>query len=102
MSRGARMARVGAAQLATGVVERFMDQQAQQDLSAVQLIERGAVAAHVDGSDWLDTRPMLDLREVRPETADEAQEALRYAAERGLLVLHAQQQHLVRIARRPL
>lgn len=101
MSRGARMARAGARIVFTSV-ERLTEMQAAQDRSAVQLIERGAVAAHVDGADWLDTRPMVDLREVRPETADEAQEALQYAAQRGLLVVHARQQHLVRVIRRPL
>ena len=101
MSRGARLSRLVMGPAAEAV-ETLLDQQLKQDRSAVQLIERHAHPVRVDGADWLDTRPAQDLRNVTPTEADETEQALQYAAQRGLLVVHARQQHYVRVARRPL
>ncbi len=71
------------------------------DLSAVQFIERNTFPVPLAGAEWRDTRPVLDEREVSPATIDQARTALAHGIERGLFIRHAQQQHLVRIARRP-
>lgn len=99
MSRRAQLARrtIGAT-----LVEQLQDQQQTQDASAARLVELHAHPADIDGVAWLDTRPALDLRNVPPVVADETEQALQHLQQRGLLVVHAQQQHLVRIARRPL
>lgn len=99
MSRRAQLARrtIGAT-----LTEQAHDLQQAQDLSAVQLVERHAHPTDIDGHPWLDTRPARDLRNVTPTEADETEQALQHLQQRGLLVVHAQQQHLVRVVRRPL
>lgn len=54
----------------------------------------------VDGqAGWIDTRPMLDEREVPPQVIDIHQQVLAYAASRGLVVHSRTQPHMVRLVR---
>lgn len=48
---------------------------------------------------WIDTRPMLDEREVPPQVIDIHQQVLAYATSRGLITHSAAQPHMVRLVR---
>jgi hypothetical protein len=102
MSRRARIYRQGQP-LQPMTADEKADMQARiSDLTAIDFIERNTVAMPLSDAEWRDTRPVLDIREVSPATVDQARAALEHGIERGLFIRHAQQQHLVRIARRPL
>lgn len=56
-----------------------------------------AWAIEIDGTRWWDTRPMVDHREHAAESVDRMRLALDYALSVGLIQMHPQLPHLVRI-----
>lgn len=60
-----------------------------------------SMTVHTPHAHWLDTRPMLDQREHSPLYLDMADQALRYAEYRRLIVRHTTETHLVRFTRAP-
>lgn len=79
-----------------------LQQQIAEAIRALPVVQDVAAGGADQASQrWHDTRPWLDLRERAPLAVDEARLWLDYALDAGLVVRHAQQQHLVRLARRP-
>jgi hypothetical protein len=70
------------------------------DVSAMLLIQQRGWPENIDGQRWLDTRPMLDEREVGLRMKDQARVALAHALQRRLVERHPVHAHLVRAARR--
>jgi hypothetical protein len=70
------------------------------DVSAMLLIQQRGWPESIDGQRWLDTRPMLDEREVGLRMKDQARIALAHALQRRLVERHPVHAHLVRAARR--
>ena len=69
----------------------------------VECIESECLAAGArtpDGTQWWDTRPMLDPHEHASEVIDMAQAALQYAIDYRIAFRHPVSPHLVRIATR--
>ena len=69
----------------------------------VECIESECLAAGArtpDGTQWWDTRPMLDPHEHASEVIDMAQAALQYAIDYRIAFRHLVSPHLVRIATR--
>jgi hypothetical protein len=71
------------------------------DRACVCDIECNALPTNVDGQGWFDIRAMLDPRELCDETIDMMDQALTYAAQRGLFKRHPDFAHLVRITQEP-
>lgn len=73
------------------------------DQAVVVDIRSYGVATAVDGSaaQWFDIRPLLDSRERSTADTDMFAGALTYARWRGLVLVHPQHAHLVRIVRQP-
>lgn len=61
----------------------------------------GVHITDLDGTRWIDVRPMLDPREHAPEVIDMATQALAYAAARGLVRPHPEHEHYVQVLRAP-
>lgn len=70
------------------------------DAYAVSLIESEAHPVTIDGSRWLDVRPMTDDREHGPADIVLMHSALAHARDRGLLTRHRLLDHLVRVGAR--
>ncbi len=83
---------------AIGMQTRLAHQLA--DDRTVTDIKSYSVGTEIDGTRWLDTRPMTDPRERAPEAVDIAVVALAYARLRGLVHTHPEHAHLVRITPR--
>ena len=69
------------------------------DRAVLADIECEAVAEHIEGQRWYDTRPMLDQREYPDDVVEMNRQALDYAHQRGLVSPHPEQAHLVRITK---
>lgn len=67
------------------------------DRAVLADIECEAVAEHIEGQRWYDTRPMLDPRERPADFIEMARQAIEYAVQRGLVERHHRSAYLVRV-----
>lgn len=68
-------------------------------LQAVQsTLQTNAAAVTLPCGRWYDIRPMLDPREQSTAAIDQVVEVLQHAEAHGLVLRHAQQRHLLRVA----
>ena len=81
-------------------VELAALQQRLADRACITDIECHAHAqTDAQGRKWWDTRPMVDPREQPDQAVDMNFEALAYAHQRGLIIPHPVDSHLVRIVK---
>jgi hypothetical protein len=106
VSAAARIERTGSGALLfsprflTAAAQESLAEMERTDISAMLLIQQRGWPEPVDGERWLDTRPMLDEREVGLRLVDQARVALAHALQRQLVEQHPVRAHLVRAARR--
>lgn len=67
------------------------------DRAVICDIECEGISTQLDGQCWYDVRPMLDPREVCDDVAEMNRQALGYAIARGLVGVHRDHPHLLRI-----
>lgn len=77
--------------------EDALIEQERTDQSALQLIVQRGYPDDTTGERWLDTRPMLDEREVGLRMVDHARVAVAHALRRRLVEQHPAHAHLVRV-----
>lgn len=68
------------------------------DYTAIKMLE---LYSDLQPDGWLDVRPLVDDREVRPPALDIHRAWLAYAELRRLITIHPEHRHLVLITRRP-
>jgi hypothetical protein len=87
-------------QVVAAAVQEALAELERTDTSAMQLIQARGWPEDIGRERWLDTRPMLDEREVGLRMVDQARVALAHVLQRRLVEQHPVHAHLVRAARR--